>query len=72
MYEPREWQHEGFDSCHRANTTGGHQIVNVIAGVGSGKTDVAAYAIYDWIRLYPNYTTVSMFIAPTINLCNQQ
>lgn len=72
IYTPREWQQEGFDACHSANTTRGHQFVNVIAGVGSGKTDVAAYALYDWIRLNPNATTVSMFIAPTINLCNQQ
>lgn len=72
IYKPREWQVDAFRKCRESNGRDQHGFVNLIAGVGAGKTDVAAYAIYDFIRKHPGETTVSLFVAPRINLCRQQ
>lgn len=71
-YEPRTWQVDAFRQIKSSNSNHVHEFVSVDASVGSGKTDVASYAIYDYIRKHRSATTASIFIAPRINLCRQQ
>lgn len=63
---------DAFRQASKSNSNRFHEFVSVDASVGSGKTDVASYAIYDYISRHPGSTTASIFIAPRINLCRQQ
>ena len=47
--EHRSWQKTAFEVVERCNSNAQHNIIPVNAYVGSGKTNVAAYAIGDFI-----------------------
>lgn len=75
-YSPRPWQikaqetiNKTFKSFTNDNET---QIVSNVAAVGSGKTDVAAFAMGKFISENKDSNTIQFFICPTIRLCGVQ
>ena len=68
----RSWQKTAFKVVERCNSNAQHNIIPVNACVGSGKTNVAAYAIGDFIMKNKSSKTAQMFITPRIRLCAQQ
>lgn len=68
----REWQNKAFEVVGRCNRSDSREVIPVNACVGSGKTNVAAYAIGDFIRENIDGKTIQMFITPRIKLCAQQ
>lgn len=68
----RDWQIESFkkiDRCNKSKTT---EVIPVNACVGSGKTNVAAYALGAFIDNNKRKKTIQMFVTPRIALCEQQ
>lgn len=69
----RAWQLEAFtkiDRCNKSKTT---EVIPVNACVGSGKTNVAAYALGSFIdNNKRKKRTLQMFVTPRIALCEQQ
>ena len=70
--EHRSWQKAAFEVVERCNGNTQHNIIPVNACVGSGKTNVAAYAIGDFIVKNRAAKTAQMFVTPRIRLCAQQ
>lgn len=70
--EHRDWQKTSFEVIERCNGNDQHNIIPVNACVGSGKTNVAAYAIGDFIMKNKSSKTAQMFVTPRIRLCAQQ
>lgn len=70
--EPRSWQKDAFAVVERCNSNAQHNAIPVNACVGSGKTNVAAYAIGDFIMKNLHGKTIQMFVTPRIRLCAQQ
>lgn len=68
----REWQSKAYDVVNRCNASDGSEVIPVNACVGSGKTNVAAYALGDFIKKNLDGKTVQMFVTPRIKLCAQQ
>lgn len=72
MQKHRSWQVDAFAKVERCNTNGSHNTIPVNACVGSGKTNVASYAIGDFIKKNFSKKTIQMFVTPRIRLCEQQ
>ena len=70
--EHRNWQKTSFEVIERCNSNDQHNVIPVNACVGSGKTNVAAYAIGDFIMKNKSSKTAQMFVTPRIRLCAQQ
>ncbi len=70
--EHRSWQKDAFEVAERCNSNAQHNIIPVNACVGSGKTNVAAYAIGDFIKQNKDKNTAQIFVTPRIRLCAQQ
>lgn len=70
--EHRSWQKESFEVVKRCNSGSQHNVIPVNACVGSGKTNVAAYAFGDFIMKNRAAKTAQMFVTPRIRLCAQQ
>lgn len=70
--EDRVWQREAFAKFDKFNSGMSKNIVPVNACVGSGKTNVAAYAIGDFIKKNLQGKTLQVFVTPRIKLCKQQ
>ena len=68
----RSWQLDAFRKVERCNANGSHNTIPVNACVGSGKTNVASYAIGDFIKKNFSKKTIQMFVTPRIRLCEQQ
>ena len=68
----REWQIESFEKLDRCNTSNKQEIILVNACVGSGKTNVASYALGSFIKNNQDKKTIQAFITPRIKLCAQQ
>lgn len=72
MQKHRSWQEDSFKKIERCNSNDIHNAVPVNACVGSGKTNVASYAIGDFIKKNIHSKTLQMFVTPRIRLCAQQ
>ena len=70
--EHRSWQKDAFEIVNRCNANAQNNVIPVNACVGSGKTNVAAYAIGDFIMKNRSSKTAQMFVTPRIRLCAQQ
>lgn len=68
----REWQTKAFEVIGRCNSSDKTEVIPVNACVGSGKTNVAAYALGDFIARNRASKTIQMFVTPRIKLCEQQ
>ena len=68
----RSWQEAGAKIVERCNSNDQHNVIPVNACVGSGKTDLASYAIGDFIIKNKESKTFQMFVTPRIRLCAQQ
>ena len=71
-YKARNWQKASFKKIDRCFVSDECQIMPVNATVGSGKTDLACYAFGKFIEDNIESKTISIFVAPRINLCKQQ
>lgn len=70
--EHRQWQKESFEKIRRCNISDNKEIITVNACVGSGKTNVAAFALGNFIKMNKDRRTIQMFVCPRIRLCAQQ
>ena len=70
--EHRRWQKDAFEIVNRCNANAQNNVIPVNACVGSGKTNVAAYAIGDFIMKNRSSKTPKMFVSPIIRLCDQK
>lgn len=74
--QKRDWQEKAFETVDKSytyfSTTNKTPIINVVAAVGSGKTDVASNAFYKFITNNLDNNTLQIFICPRITLCNAQ
>lgn len=68
----RSWQLDAFKKIDICNSNELHNVIPVNACVGSGKTNVAAYAIGKFIKDNIGGKTFQMFVTPRIRLCAQQ
>jgi len=68
----RSWQEEGVKVVEACNSNDMHNVIPVNACVGSGKTDLASYALGDFIKKNRDKKTFQMFVTPRIRLCAQQ
>lgn len=71
-FKARKWQKTAFKKTAKAIAGYKNNVVSLSAGVASGKTAVAADAMGKFIRDNIEETTVQMFVAPRISLCEQQ
>lgn len=74
--QPREWQKRAFKEIDASldfyNKNKETTIINNIAAVGAGKTDVASYSFANFILENFEKKTFQAFICPRISLCKDQ
>ena len=70
----RKWQLDAQNVINRCNSNEEHNTIPVNACVGSGKTNVASYALGQFIKdgIASGHKTIQMFVTPRIKLCKQQ
>lgn len=70
----RKWQLDAQTVVNRCISNEEHNTIPVNACVGSGKTNVASYALGKFIKdgIDAGHKTIQMFVTPRIKLCKQQ
>lgn len=68
----RDWQIKAFKTVDACNMSTSTEVIPVNACVGSGKTNVASYALGSFIKNNIDKKTIQAFITPRIKLCAQQ
>lgn len=71
-FKDRDWQIEAFKIIDRCNCSNKLEVIPINACVGSGKTNVAAYALGSFINTNKGKKTIQVFVTPRIKLCAQQ